>query len=134
MTDAGPLEVEVKFLLEDLAALAGQLEASGGTLARPRVHEVNLLFDDEAGRMRARGMVLRLREDERARLTLKTPREGAGAAGEMKVREELELEVGDAAAMRQILQRLGFHATFVYEKYRTAYHLGACEVVLDETP
>jgi adenylate cyclase class 2 len=130
-----PLETEIKFLAPDHAALAARIVAAGGVLHHARVHELNLRFDDMAGSLGPRGIVLRLRQDARARLTLKTmPRPGQGGAGDMKVREELEVAVSDFATARRILEGLGYHAVFAYEKYRTTYRLGACEVVLDETP
>ncbi len=130
----GPCEVEVKFRVADAAALAGRLEAAGALVVEPRVRETNSLFDDAEGSLYGRTMLLRLRQDRRARLTLKAPVKDHAAASDMKVREELEVEVDDAARMQQILDRLGYRPTFAYEKYRTTYRRGACTLMLDETP
>jgi len=131
---SGPFEVEVKFLVADAAALAERLEAAGAEAVEPRVHEVNTLYDDAAGSIFARGMALRVRRDRGARLTLKTPVADHGAAGEMKVREELEVAVGDGVRLQEILGRLGYRPVFTYEKYRATYRLGDCVLMLDETP
>jgi len=130
----GPYEVEVKFLVPDAAALAERMQAAGAEPVEPRVHEVNALYDDQAGSIFARGMLLRVRRDRGARLTLKTPVADHAAAGEMKVREELEVAVDDAARLQQILGRLGYQPTFAYEKYRATFRLGGCTLMLDETP
>jgi adenylate cyclase class 2 len=53
---------------------------------------------------------------------------------EAKVREELEIEVGDFDTAVLIFQRLGFKPVQVYEKYRETFQLADVEVVLDEMP
>ena len=65
-------------------------------------------------------------------LTYKGPPE----PGRFKVREEVEVEVGDAGSLRKILERLSFRRTFRYEKFRTEYRRPgeAGHVMLDETP
>lgn len=63
------------------------------------------------------------------------------AAGRHKVREEIEVEVADAAELRGILEALGMRAWFRYEKYRTTFRLPSSArwakdllIELDETP
>jgi adenylate cyclase class 2 len=134
-----PLEAEVKFALSGpaaLEALAERIAAQGGVLVAPRSHEYNLRFDDPDGGLAAAGTLLRLRQDRAVRLTLKTlPRGPAAAAdGELKVREELEMTLGDFATARAILEGLGYQVCFIYEKYRRSYRLGECEIELDELP
>ena len=41
----------------------------------------------------------------------------------MKVREELETVVGDGTLLLQMLEELGFHVWFRYEKYREEFAL-----------
>jgi adenylate cyclase class 2 len=126
------LETEVKFAVQDLNALRDRLLAAGAELAQPRVLEVNLRLDNLADELRAAGKVLRLRQDTRTRLTLKTP---VGPWGtEAKTLRELELEVGDFKVAEQMLVELGFHVWFIYEKYRESYHLAGTEISLDELP
>jgi adenylate cyclase, class 2 len=103
--------------------------------ARPKAArhlERNTLFDDAAGRLAAQGRILRLRrEPGRALVTFK----GAHAIEDgVKSREEIELEVSDAAAFERVAAGLGLVPVFRYEKYRASYDAGDAEIVLDETP
>lgn len=126
------LEIEVKFAVEELAAVRERLLTAGAELLRERVLEVNLRFDNPWNGLRAAGKVLRLRRDDRVRLTLKLP---VGPWDtQAKTLRELELEVSDLTVARQLLVELGFHIWFIYEKYRESYHLGGTEISLDELP
>jgi adenylate cyclase class 2 len=133
MTSQTPLEVEVKFYVPDLAQLRQRLEAAGAERVKPRLFERNVRFDDASETLRQKGQLLRLRQDDGARLTFK------GMAAEdqhsqAKVREELEIEISNFEMAATILQRLGFAPQQVYEKYRETFRLGTVEVVLDEMP
>lgn len=127
------LEVEVKFLVADLGAVKGRLMALGAELVAPRVYERNIRFDSVNGTLLSRLELLRLRQDTRVRLTFKGPA-AEDVASEAKVREEIELEVGDFERMAIILQRLGFLPVQIYEKNRETFRLGGVEIVLDEMP
>jgi adenylate cyclase class 2 len=50
------------------------------------------------------------------------------------MREELETVVGDGPMLLQILEALGFHVWFRYEKYREEFALDDVIVAIDETP
>jgi adenylate cyclase class 2 len=130
---AESVEVEVKFLVDDLDALRRRLAAAGAVLGAPRVYERNVRFDTADERLLARQALLRLRQDTRVRLTYKAL-SAQDAASEAKIREEIELTVEEFDRMALIFDRLGFHAVQAYEKYRTTFHLGDVEVVLDEMP
>jgi adenylate cyclase class 2 len=131
MVNNDSLETEIKVWCPDLAAVAAQLERAGAERGAPRVFERNNRYDSVDGLVGARGQVLRLRQDSRARLTFKEP--GTSVDGVVS-RYEAEVEVSDFDTIDQILMRLGYVTTMVYEKYRTTWHLGSCEVVLDELP
>lgn len=124
-------EVEVKLHTPDLEAVRQALKASGATLVKPRVFERNIRYDSPDGALTATGVVLRLRQDEAARLTYK-----ADASVERGIvsRFEAEVEVSDFDTMDVILRRLGYEEALVYEKYRTTYTLTGAEIVLDELP
>jgi adenylate cyclase class 2 len=127
------LEVEVKFLVPDLAAIRERLLAVGAQLDKPRIYEHNIRYDNAWEGLLRKGILLRLRQDKIARLTFKgVPQEEIQS--EAKVREELEIEVSDFATTAAILERIGFEQRQVYEKYRETFRLGAVEVVLDEMP
>ena len=124
-------EIEAKFYLKNLAALEQRLLHLGAELISPRVLEINLRFDLPDGSLTAARQVLRLRRDAVARLTFKGP---AQPGETVSMRREIEFEVSDYQAARQLLEALGYHVSIFYEKYRTTYVLNGCEVVLDELP
>ncbi len=124
-------EIEVKFYLRDRAAFERRLVEMGGQLTSPRVFESNLRFDSADGSLMRARQVLRLRRDERARLTFKGP---ARAGEEVSVRREIEFEVSDFAAARDLLEALGYQVTVMYEKFRTTYRLQQVEIMIDEMP
>jgi adenylate cyclase class 2 len=128
--DAGQ-ELEVKFYLTDLEAFRKRVEAQGGRLVQPRLHEVNLRFDTPDGELSRTFQVLRLRQDTAARLTYKGPGETTGG---VRARREIEFTVGDFEAARSFLEALGYHVRLMYEKYRTTYELEGVLVTQDEMP
>ncbi len=127
------VEVEVKFLVDDLEAVRRRLVAAGATTGAPRVHERNVRFDTADGALLARQALLRLRQDSRVRLTYKGLSD-QDAGSEAKIREEIELTVEEFDRMALIFARLGFGAVQSYEKYRQTFHWRDVEVVLDEMP
>ncbi len=130
-------EIEAKYRLDDHASFRARLAAAGARRLS-RVFEVNRLFDAADHRLRTADCGLRVRtcrsldndQQVSATLTYKGPR----AAGELKVREELETTVTDPSAVATILQRLGFDEVVRYEKRRETWRLDDCEVCLDELP
>ena len=127
------VEVEVKFLVDDLEAVRWRLVAAGATTGAPRVHERNVRFDTADGALLARQALLRLRQDSRVRLTYKGLSD-QDAGSQAKIREEIELTVEEFDRMALIFARLGFGAVQSYEKYRQTFHWRDVEVVLDEMP
>ena len=127
------LEVEVKFMLQDLDVFRRRLADVGAEIVAPRVFERNVRFDTADAALLARQQLLRLRQDTRVRLTFKGP-VAEDVVSEAKVREEIELEVGDFDRMSAVLQRLGFLPVQIYEKYRETYQWRDVEIVLDEMP
>jgi len=128
------LEVEVKLAVrEDTAAVRGMLRRLGYRVHVARALEVNVLFDTPGQKLRRSGKLIRLRRlGGRHLLTFK----GVSQASRHKVREEIETEASNPRALEKILDRLGFHPVFRYEKYRTEFgRQGEPGVVtLDETP
>ncbi len=124
-------EVEVKLHTTDLDRVRAALDAAGATLRTARVFERNLRYENAEGSLTAGGVVLRLRQDERAKLTYKAD---ASMEDGIVKRFEAEVVVSDFEAMDVILRRLGYRVALVYEKYRTTYELDGAEIVLDELP
>lgn len=133
MSSDNNLEIEVKFLVSDLAAIRQAILAAGARLEKPRIYEHNVSYDNAWGGLVRKAKLLRLRQDKIARLTFKgEPQEAHDS--EAKVREELEIEVSDFATAALILERIGFEKRLVYEKYRETFVLGEVEIVVDELP
>ena len=124
-------EIEVKLHTPDLALVRKALEKAGATLKTPRVFERNLRYENAAGTLTDEGIVLRLRQDDKAKLTFKS---GEGSVDGIFRRFEAEVVVSDFETMDVILRRLGYQVALIYEKYRTTYMLGDAEIVLDELP
>lgn len=124
-------EIEVKFPVRDLDAIARRLEGLGAELAAPRVFELNLRFDTPERTLTSERRALRLRQDTRAVLTYKGPAEYEGGVSS---RQEIEFSVSDFSAARKFLEALGYEVSVLYEKYRATYLLNDLTIVLDELP
>lgn len=129
--NANDREIEVKFMVSDLAAIARRLEELGARRTVDRLHEQNLRFDTPADDLTRAHRVLRLRQDRQVVLTYKGP---AATDEGVSVRQEIEVTVSDLAAARRILEALGYRVSVQYEKYRTTYRWNDLEIVLDEMP
>ncbi len=129
--DDSLLEIEVKFTVPTVEPFRAKLLNLGATLGQKRVFERNLLLDTPDQQLRQAEQVLRLRQDNNVRLTFKSK---PIHHSELKVREEIEMEVGDLETAVLLFNRLGYQPQLVYEKYRETYHLGTAEIVLDELP
>jgi adenylate cyclase class 2 len=129
----GAHETEVKLPAVDAASAKRMLYRAGFRVYKRRVFEDNTVFDTPGLGLRKKATLLRLREaGGKAIVTFK----GRPIASKHKSREELEVEVSDAATMRIIAERLGFTPVFRYQKYRTEYKQPsrAGVATLDETP
>ena len=124
-------EIEVKFIVGDLAKIEARLKDLGAEPTQARTHELNLRFDTPGGELKRTFQVLRLRQDTAARLTYKGP--GVLQEG-VRSRQELEFEVSDFSTARRFLEALGYAVAMIYEKYRTVYDLDGMHVALDEMP
>ena len=158
-------ETEIKLKISDQRALLRQLKKLG---ARPvgdgsgRVHQDNIIFDTPQGGLAKHGQLLRIRTEtpesgnhkkspetlKTFLLTFKRPISNPASSASQtipkarhKVREELELSIGDARAMSAIFEALGMNGWFRYEKYRTTFRLPGSQswargllIELDETP
>lgn len=129
----GTRETEIKLAVADLKAARKLLRAAGFRVVKRRVFEANIVYDTIEGALRNSVTLLRVRRAGRlGTLTYK----GSPTFTKHKSREELEVEIPDARLMGVILQRLGFHPVFRYEKYRTELRLPGSRglATIDETP
>ena len=124
-------EREIKFYLHDIEKLAQRLHACGAELVRPRTLEKNFRLDTMEKSLEQSGRMLRLRQDDRARVTYKA---NAHADGGLIFRTELEFTVDNFLIAQKLFEALGYQVTISYEKYRRVYRMGEVEVMLDELP
>jgi adenylate cyclase class 2 len=130
---ANDREVEIKFQIEDITALAAGLQEAGFRLVTARTHEVNTLYDQPDGKLRRRGALLRLREYG-PKWTLTYKDKSGPQTGRHKSRREIETQVENGEAMGRIIKAIGFSPSFRYEKYRSEWSDSKGHVVIDETP
>jgi adenylate cyclase class 2 len=125
-------EIEAKFFVKNLNRIELRLQELKAQLIQPRIHEINLRFDDASNNLRGSFRVLRLRQDDRARLTFKGPSEEE--TGGILSRREIEFVVEDFQKARELLEALGYRAVVFYEKFRATYDLSGTHIMLDELP
>ena len=105
--------------------------AAGATPLHGRRLQGDALLDTDDEQLRRRRCVLRVRtENGKSRLTFKGPVQPS----EMKVREEVETVVGDGEVLLRVLEELGLHVWFRYEKYREEFQADDIVIAVDETP
>jgi len=135
MNMATTLESEVKLACDDL----DRVRRAGFELhvIEPRHFEDNWLLDSSDQTLLRQGEALRVRSAKgKGWITYKgAVRENASP---VKVREEIEVETTAPDRAVALFERLGFHRSFRYQKYRTVYRTAVdgrdLHVVLDETP
>jgi adenylate cyclase class IV len=152
-------EIEVKLRIADRETFLRQLVRLRAKLTRPRVHEMNTLYDTANGDLAKGGQIARIRVERSAPRDVSNPRMAhhgkseapaeapvatltyKGPAGQpgsgYKVREEHEVRVGNAQMLEALCKMLGLRPWFRYEKYRSTYALPGIkgvELDFDETP
>lgn len=127
------LETEIKILGADLDAVRQRLKELGAE-DHGAQFERNLVFDTPDRSLRAADVLLRLRSAGKATLTLKRHPPDPAQGGALKVWEEYESEVADFAAVRQLLEALGYFAALEYEKVRETWRRQGTEICLDQLP
>ncbi len=124
-------EVEIKFQVEDMKALARKLHQAGFHIETRRTHEMNTLYDLPGQVLRKRKQLLRLRQyGTKWTLTHKSGKKTSRHSS----RDEIETVVEDGEHMELILRALRYAPSFRYEKFRAEWTDGKGQVVLDETP
>ncbi|MGA2340355.1 MAG: class IV adenylate cyclase [Terracidiphilus sp.] len=130
------LETEIKFRVDDLAALADRLESASFRLETPRSFESNTLYDTPDRQMRARTEILRIRSYAGRWMLTHKRLPGAGMPGEDRHKHRVETEtlIAHGDALAEFFLSLGFVSAFRYEKWRTEWADGEGHCVIDETP
>jgi|tagenome__1003787_1003787.scaffolds.fasta_scaffold19961645_2 adenylate cyclase class 2 len=125
------LEREIKLRFESVDGAREAVLAAGASPLLGRRLQEDCLLDTEDEMLRRRRCVLRVRmENGKSRITFKGPVQPSM----MKLREELETLVGDGQVVLHILEELGLHVWFRYEKYREEFAHEDVTVAVDETP
>lgn len=129
------LEVELKAVVDDLAARRLQLEKAGAKL----VYEGKLSdkrYDIESGELADRDEVLRVRrygarDSERTYLDWKGPTETHDA---YKIREEVSTLVHDFASLELILEKVGFVVTMEIDREIAQYEIARATIRFESYP
>ena len=89
------------------------------------------LYDRPGHPIQSARCALRIRRDgARGILTFKGP----PLPGAVKIREELETEVGNVTTLEAIVNALGFAPFFRGQKWREEYTVNGATIALDDTP
>lgn len=125
------MEREIKFPRVELDKLRDRLLELEAERVGPGAFEDNWILD-RGEELLSTGRILRLRTDGgRARLTFKGPMR---LEGNLRVREEREVEIQSAEEARALFENLGFAVVRRYQKVREEWQLGGVTIALDHTP
>ena len=125
------LEREIKLRFASAEEAREKILALGATPLLGRRLQEDCLLDTEDELLRRQRSTLRVRsEGGKSLLTFKGP----ALPGVVKVREEHETVVADGTALLAILEALGLHVWFRYEKYREEFSADDVVIAVDETP
>lgn len=124
-------EIEIKFALQDRAALVRRLRELHAEKLYPETFEDNIVLD-RRGELRTKGALLRVRKFGRYSIaTFKGP---VAFNGTVKSREEVQTGIESFDLGIQIFDSLGYKPVFRYQKFREVWRVHEVEVVLDRTP
>jgi adenylate cyclase class 2 len=129
------MEIEAKIKVPSHDSVLAALRKAKARFVSTVV-QTDTYFDTAKGELRAGDSGLRIREIKPIKgpvdcvVTFKGPR----AKGKYKSRPEHETSVGDAAAVAQLFKGLGLSPVVTIQKRRSRYHVGRCNVELDELP
>ena len=126
-----PLEREIKLRFDSAEEAREKILALGAAPLLGRRLQEDCLFDTDDERLRRQRSTLRVRsEGGKSLLTFKGP----AIPSLIKIREEYETVVADGAVLYTILEQLGLHCWFRYEKYREEFSNDDVVIAIDETP
>jgi len=125
------MEREIKLRFDDPSVARAAVVATGATLLKSRRLQHDCLLDNVSGHLRESRSILRVRrEPDACFVTFKGPIQPST----MKLREEIETTISDAAGMLSVLHALGYHVWFRYEKMREEFLYSEAVIAIDETP
>lgn len=122
------LEIEVKAYCDDLNHVEEILKEKGAQFIE-EVTEIDTYYSHPVRDFAETDEALRIRLcGEKSYITYKGPKIDALS----KTREEIEIEVTDADAAKQLLVILGFHPVAEVKKVRRLYRLSPFDICLDD--
>jgi len=131
-----PNEIEAKMKVEDFALIRQKLKSTNAKRVGS-VLETNTFFDSAEKNLVAKDTGLRLRRTrddatgaEHFIITVKGPQQ----SGQLKNREEAEVNVEDGDDATAVLKALGYAPTLTFEKRRESWKLDDCKIELDDLP
>lgn len=125
------LETEVKFYLNSIQSIRERLSDLGAR-SHGKFFERNLRYEDRQNNLKKKKQLLRLRQDKKNTLTVKS--QVSDPDSQFKKMKELEVEVSDFDTMHHILKALGYHCEQIYEKWRETFVLAETMFCLDGMP
>ena len=126
-----PLEREIKLRFDSAEEARARILALGAAPLLGRRLQEDCLFDTDDEKLRRQRSTLRVRsESGKSLLTYKGP----AIPSLIKIRQEYETVVADGAMLNKILEELGLHCGFRYEKYREEFTNDDVVIAVDETP
>ena len=126
-----PLEREIKLRFDSAEEARARILALGAAPLLGRRLQEDCLFDTDDEKLRRQRSTLRVRsEGGKSLLTYKGP----AIPSLIKIRQEYETVVADGAMLNKILEELGLHCWFRYEKYREEFTNDDVVIAVDETP
>ncbi len=131
-----PVEIEAKMKLGATDAVLKRLTECGAAPVGSYL-ETNTFFDTEDRALLARDQGLRVRVSRdlnTGKVSCVVTHKGPNQYGQLKQRQETELEVGDADDAARLLNQLGFVRYLSFQKKRQSWKLDGCKVELDEVP
>jgi len=130
------VEIEAKVKVLDFNAVRGKL-AECGAVKVGNYFEINTFFDKPDRSLLAADQGLRLRinrnEADNTEIfvcTFKGPR----AHGKLKVRDEVEMDVGNPKDTERFFGALGYIPVLKFEKRRESWKHARCAIEMDELP
>jgi predicted adenylyl cyclase CyaB len=128
-------EVELKSVVDDVAARRAKIEAAGARLVYAgRLIDARYDFPDHSMSLLDHVLRLRLYEDDSGRRGHLDWKGQTLYESGFKVREEVSTEVSDPDAMAEILVKLGFVVTVEIEREIRQYEIGGATVRFEEYP
>jgi adenylate cyclase class 2 len=127
-------EIEAKLKVGSLKQIEQKLQNLGAEF-HDNLLQTDIYFDDENKNLTKADTCLRIRRQtnstqEKVFLTYKGSKENEN----YKQRREIEFQVPDAVAVVKLLTALGYKKGLIVDKQRQLWHLGHCEVLLDDLP